>query len=59
MLIRGFRESDAAKVSKMIIRTAKITNSKDYSEEWLNALEKKNATIGYIRACRLDAFLCC
>lgn len=39
--IRSFRESDAEKVSKMIIRTEKTTNSKDYSEEWINALEKR------------------
>ena len=41
MFIRSFRESDAEKVSKMIIRTEKTTNSKDYSEEWINALEKR------------------
>ena len=41
MIIRRFRESDAEKVSKMIIRTERITNSKDYSEEAINALEKR------------------
>ena len=41
MVIRRFRESDAEKVSKMIIRTERITNSKDYSEEWINALERR------------------
>lgn len=41
MFIRRFRESDAEKVSKMIIRTEKTTNSKDYSEEAINALEKR------------------
>lgn len=41
MIIRRFTENDADKVSTMIIRTEKITNSKDYSEEWINALEKR------------------
>ena len=41
MLIRSFRNSDAENVSAMIIRTERITNSKDYSEEWINALEKR------------------
>ena len=41
MIIRRFRENDAEKVSSMIIRTERITNSKDYSEEWINALEKR------------------
>ena len=41
IFIRRFRESDAETVSKMIIRTERITNSKDYSEEWINALERR------------------
>ena len=41
MIIRRFRENDAEKVSTMIIRTERITNSKDYSEEWINAFEKR------------------
>ena len=41
MFIRRFRESNAEKVSKMIIRTERITNSKNYSEEAMNALEKR------------------
>ena len=41
MIIRRFRENDAEKVSSMIIRTERITNSKDYSEEWINAFEKR------------------
>ena len=41
MKIRRFTENDAEKVSTLIIRTEKITNSKDYSEEWINALEKR------------------
>ena len=41
MIIRRFTENDAEKVSTMIIRTERITNSKDYSEEWINALEKR------------------
>ena len=41
MIIRRFCEDDAEKVSEMIIRTLKITNSKDYSEEAINALEKQ------------------
>ena len=40
MIIRRFRESDAEQVSGMIIRTLKTTNSKDYSKEAINALEK-------------------
>ena len=41
MYIRRFRESDAENVSALIIRTERITNSKDYSEEWINAFEKR------------------
>ena len=41
MIIRRFKENDAEKVSQMIIWTERITNSKDYSEEWINALEKR------------------
>ncbi len=41
MFIRRFRESDAEKVSAMIIQTVKTTNSKDYSEEAISALEKQ------------------
>ena len=41
MFIRRFRESNAEKVSKMIIRTERITNSKNYSEEAMDALEKR------------------
>ena len=41
MKIRRFTKNDAEKVSTLIIRTEKITNSKDYSEEWINALEKR------------------
>lgn len=41
MIIRRFAKNDAEKVSTLIIRTEKITNSKDYSEEWINALEKR------------------
>ena len=41
MFIRRFRESDAEIVSALIIRTERITNSKDYSEEWINAFEKR------------------
>ena len=41
MFIRRFRESDAEIVSALIIRTERITNSKDYSEEWTNAFEKR------------------
>lgn len=40
MIIRRFCEDDAEKVSVMIICTLKTTNSKDYSEEAINALEK-------------------
>ena len=41
MIIRRFTENDAEKVSSMIIRTLKTTNSKDYSEEAINTLEKR------------------
>ena len=41
MKIRRFNENDAAKVSAMIIQTLKTTNSKDYSEEAINTLEKQ------------------
>ena len=41
MKIRRFTENDAEKVSTLIIRTEKITNSKDYSEEAIDALEKR------------------
>jgi N-acetylglutamate synthase-like GNAT family acetyltransferase len=41
MFIRRFRENDAEKVSTMIIQTLKTTNSKDYSEEAINTLEKQ------------------
>ena len=41
MRIRRFTEKDAETVSNMIIITEKITNSKDYSEEWINALETR------------------
>ena len=41
MIIRRFTENDAEKVSSLIIRTLKTTNSKDYSEESIKALEKQ------------------
>ena len=41
MIIRRFCEDDAEMISAMIIRTERITNSKDYSEEWINAFEKR------------------
>ena len=41
MRIRRFTENDAENDSAMIIRTERITNSKDYSEEAINALEKR------------------
>ena len=41
MKIRRFTENDAEKVSSLIIRTLKTTNSKDYSEELIKALEKQ------------------
>ena len=41
MIIRRFSEDDAEIISAMIIRTERITNSKDYSEEAMNALEKR------------------
>ena len=41
MRIRRFTENDAEIVSELIIRTERITNSKDYSKEWINAFEKR------------------
>ena len=41
MIIRRFTKNDAEKVSSLIIRTLKTTNSKDYSEESIKALEKQ------------------
>ena len=41
MRIRRFTENDAENVSAMIIQTERITNSKDYSVEWINGLEKR------------------
>ena len=41
MIIRRFCEADAEKVSAMIICTLKTTNSKDYSENAINALVKQ------------------
>ena len=41
MIIRNFKDDDAEKVSSLIIRTLKTTNSKDYSEESIKALEKQ------------------
>lgn len=41
MMIRRFCENDAEKVSAMIIRTLKTTNSRDYSAEAISALEKQ------------------
>lgn len=41
MKIRRFAENDEEKVSAMIIRTLKTTNSKDYSEEAIKTLEKQ------------------
>ena len=39
MIIRNFKDDDAEKVSSLIIRTLKTTNSKDYSKESINAHE--------------------
>ena len=33
--IRRFRNSDADEVSKLIIKTLRMTNSKDYSAEYI------------------------
>ena len=41
MRIRRFTENDAENVSAMIIHTIKTTNSKDYSKEAINTLEKQ------------------
>ena len=41
MIIRRFMENDAEKVSSMIIRTLKTTNSKDYSEDAISTLAEQ------------------
>ena len=41
MIIRRFREDDAEKVSAMIIHTLNTSDSKDYSAEDINMLEKQ------------------
>ena len=46
MLIRRFREDDAGSVSAMIIHTLKTSNSKDYSADDINALEKQMQPAG-------------
>ena len=56
MIIRKFRESDAEKVSALIIHTLQASNSKDYSAETISALEKKMQPSGVLE---LDALLCC
>ena len=33
--VREFREEDAAEVSALIIKTMRITNSKDYAPEYI------------------------
>ena len=48
MRIRRFTENDAETVSAMIIRTLKTSNSKDYSEEAINALEKQMQPAGVL-----------
>ena len=46
MLIRRFREADAEQVSAMIIHTLKTSNSKDYSADDINVLEKQMQSAG-------------
>lgn len=41
MIIRRFQHDDAERVSAMIIHTIKTSNSKDYSAEKIEALEKQ------------------
>ena len=48
MVIRRFHEDDAEKVSAMIIHTLKTSNSKDYSAEDINALEKQMQPAGIL-----------
>ena len=42
-----------------LLEQKNITNSKHYFEEWIYGFRKASATIGNIRMCWLDAFLCC
>ena len=48
MLIRRFNEDDAEKVSALIIHTLQASNSKDYSAEIINVLEKKMQPAGVL-----------
>ena len=48
MIIRKFCESDAEKVSALIIHTLQASNSKDYSAETISALEKKMQPSGVL-----------
>ena len=48
MIVRKFHEDNAEKVSAMIIHTLKTSNSKDYSAEDINALEKQMQPAGIL-----------
>ena len=48
MISRKFCESDAEKVSALIIHTLQASNSKDYSAETISALEKKMQPSGVL-----------
>ena len=48
MIIRKFCESNAEKVSALVIHTIKISNSDDYSAEDINALEKHMQPAGIL-----------
>ena len=48
MIIRRFCEADAEQVSALIIHTLQTSNSKDYSAEIINVLEKKMQPAGVL-----------
>lgn len=48
MIIRKFCKADAERVSALIIQTLKTSNSKDYSTEDINALEKQLQPAGVL-----------
>lgn len=48
MIIRRFCEADAEQVSVLIIHTLQTSNSKDYSAEIINVLEKKMQPAGVL-----------
>lgn len=48
MYIRRFENQDAAEVSTLIIKTLKITNSKDYTKSYIEDFEKRLKPVNMI-----------